>query len=117
VQSDQRWFGLCRSFCTLTLTSHRTIPVEFMPWVSAVAAARQSGFYETALPLVFRARSCHATSQNPQDSRIGIYVIHKGSSCRYDLFSQKPASSPTEMIAKAFDEAWAELQGGPAMCL
>src|ERR1017187_8561452 len=28
----------------------------------------QSGFYEVALALVFSARSCHATSQNPPDS-------------------------------------------------
>jgi len=35
----------------------------------------QSGFYEVALTLVFRARSCHATSQNPQDSHRRANVI------------------------------------------
>jgi hypothetical protein len=36
------------------------------PWQRLV----QSGFCEVALTLVFRVQSCHATSQNPQDSTI-----------------------------------------------
>jgi ketosteroid isomerase-like protein len=35
----------------------------------------QSGFCEVALTLVFRVRSCHATSQNPQDSLLVFDVI------------------------------------------
>jgi hypothetical protein len=36
----------------------------------------QSGFYEVALTTNGPARSRHATSQNPQDSQIGISMIH-----------------------------------------
>src|SRR5205807_9190089 len=38
----------------------------------------QSGFYEVALTTVQRARSRHATSQNPQDSRIDRGMIQDG---------------------------------------
>ena len=39
---------------------------------------RRPRFYEVALTLVFRARSCHATSQNPRYSRIDRDMIQDG---------------------------------------
>src|SRR5207244_2295206 len=38
----------------------------------------QSGFYEVALTPAFEASLCHATSQNPQDSRIDRGMIQDG---------------------------------------
>src|SRR5215468_10596241 len=38
----------------------------------------QSGFYEVALTPAFEASLCHATSQNPQDSRIDPGMIQDG---------------------------------------
>jgi hypothetical protein len=63
----------------LCTRSRLAILVDYCPGFSAVwlkpsQRLVQSGFYEVALTLVFRARSCHATSQNPQDSGIGVGV-------------------------------------------
>ncbi len=44
------------------------------PWQRLV----QSGFYEVALTPAFEASLCHATSQNPQDSRIDRGMIQDG---------------------------------------
>jgi len=55
---------------------HRALAT--IPIVSTSRGFVQSGFYEVALTLVFRARSCHATSQNPQDSRNERGTIQDG---------------------------------------
>jgi hypothetical protein len=44
--------------------------LKFFPLRRSGSAFVQSGFYEVALSPALRAMLCHATSQNPPDSKI-----------------------------------------------